>query len=241
MLSEVKIDPGGMHDVVKTRNGERRTLCGLFTRRMRWGLSGRGWVFFALIASLGATVIVLNLHPFLALTARVPSDTLVVEGWVHEFAIKAAVREYYDHGYKMVFTTGGPVIGKGGYINDYNTSASVGAELLEKDGLPSSRVQMVPSRVMSRDRTYSSAVALRSWFAEHGIKEAAVNVLTEDAHARRTRLLFQKALGPKIQVGVIAVHSPDYQTNRWWQYSDGVREVIGETIAYVYAKLFFDA
>ena len=56
--------------------------------------------------------------------------------------------------YERVFTTGGPVAGTGGYINDYNTSASVGADLLTKNGLSEESVQMVPSRVMDRDRTY---------------------------------------------------------------------------------------
>ena len=64
-------------------------------------------------------------------------------------------------------------------------------------------------------------------------------MVTEDLHARRTRLLFQKALGDKVDVGVIGIPNPDYDAKHWWRYSDGVREVIGESIAYVYAKLFF--
>jgi hypothetical protein len=38
---------------------------------------------------------------------------------------------------------------------------------------------------------------------------------------------------------VIAVSNPDYDPKDWWRYSDGVREVIGETIAYIYARCFF--
>jgi hypothetical protein len=63
--------------------------------------------------------------------------------------------------------------------------------------------------------------------------------LTEDAHARRTRLLYQKAFGKKVAVGIIAVSNPDYNPTQWWRYSDGVREVIGESIAYIYARFFF--
>jgi hypothetical protein len=40
-------------------------------------------------------------------------------------------------------------------------------------------------------------------------------------------------------VGIIAVANPDYNPTQWWRYSDGVREVIGESIAYIYAKFFF--
>ena len=66
-----------------------------------------------------------------------------------------------------------------------------------------------------------------------------MNVLTEEAHARRTWLLFQEALGKDVQVGVISVPNPDYDASHWWLYSDGVRDVIAETIAYIYAKFFF--
>src|SRR5206468_5726458 len=127
----------------------------------------------------------------------------------------------------------------GGYTNDYQTSASVGAEALKKFGIPEDVIQMVPSHVICRDRTYGSAIALRDWFQEHNVSINAVNVLTEDAHARRTRLLYQKAFGKSVIVGVIAASNPDYRPEHWWRYSDGVREVVGESIAYVYAKLFF--
>ena len=68
---------------------------------------------------------------------------------------------------------------------------------------------------------------------------SSINVLTEGAHARRTRLLYQKAFDQNVTVGIIAVSNPDYNPKQWWRYSDGVREVIGESIAYIYAKFFF--
>jgi hypothetical protein len=67
----------------------------------------------------------------------------------------------------------------------------------------------------------------------------SINVLTEDAHARRTRLLYHKAFGKSVTVGIIGVANPDYDSTQWWRYSDGVREVIGESIAYIYARFFF--
>ena len=67
---------------------------------------------------------------------------------------------------------------------------------------------------------------------------SSINVLTEGAHARRTRLLYQKAFGKNVAVGVVAISNPNYDPTQWWRYSDGVREVIGESIAYVYARFF---
>ena len=57
----------------------------------------------------------------------------MVEGWIPEYAIRAAEEEFRSS-YQRVFTTGGPVQGTGGYTNDYNTSASVGGDLLRKNG-----------------------------------------------------------------------------------------------------------
>jgi uncharacterized SAM-binding protein YcdF (DUF218 family) len=115
----------------------------------------------------------------------------------------------------------------------------VGAELLTKNGLPIESVEMVPSHVMDRERTYGSAVALRSWFRGHNLVARSLNVLTEDVHARRSRLLFQEALGKDIKVGIIAVPNPDYDSRHWWRYSAGVKGVSNETIAYGYAKFLF--
>jgi uncharacterized SAM-binding protein YcdF (DUF218 family) len=222
-----------------SNGGSSSKLFGILTRKTRWRLSWRGWLIIAAIVGVVTGLVVLGIYPFLAITNRVNADFLVVEGWVHQYTAGAAAEEFRARSYQRVFATGGPVNGSGGYINDQNTSASVGADLLKKAGVPSELVQMVPSRVLGRDRTYSSAIALREWFRQHNLQVRSINVVTEDAHARRTRLLFQKALGNGVKVGIISVPSPDYDAKHWWRYSEGVREVIGESIAYIYAKIFF--
>ena len=214
-------------------------FCGIFVRKERWGLSWRGRLIVALLGVLTGVLLLLTAEPFLAETHRVNSDTLVVEGWIHEYAIREAVEEFRRGSYQRVLSTGGPVVGNGGYVNDYQTSASVGADELKKRGVPSQMVQMVPSRVGNRDRTYASAVALREWFREHDMTVNSLNVLTEDTHARRTHLLFEKALGKNVTVGIIAVPNPDYDARRWWKYSEGVKDVVSEGIAYLYARLLF--
>jgi hypothetical protein len=214
-------------------------LFGIFTRKERLGLSWRGWLIIFAAALTTFCTFLFRIYPFLAVTHPVDTNILVIEGWIHEYAVHAAVEEFRSNHYERVFATGGPVKGTGGYINDYNTSANVGAEMLTKNGLPNESLQMVPSRVMDRDRTYGSAVALRNWCREHNMRVRSLNVLTEDVHARRSQLLFAKALGPEIAVGIIAVPNPDYDARRWWRYSEGVKDVISETAAYLYAKLLF--
>jgi DUF218 domain len=226
-------------DVMPSYGKSSQRFWGILTRKERWRLSWRGWLLVTSMGLVSAYFVFVNVYPFLATTQRVNTNVLVVEGWVQKYAIRSAVEEFKAGSYQRVFTTGGPVVGNGGYINDYNTAASVGAELLKNFGLPSESLQMVPSRIIGRERTYSSAVALRDWFHEHNTPVRSFNVLTEDAHARRTRLLYQKAFGRNVTVGVIAVSNPDYDPTQWWRYSDGVREIIGESIAYIYARFFF--
>ena len=132
---------------------------GTFVRKKRWGLSWRGWLIVLAGVILAFSAFLLRVYPFLAVTHRVDTNVLVVEGWIHEYAIRAALKEFQSNHYERVFTTGGPVEGAGGYVNDYQTEASVGTELLTKNGLPIESVEMVPSRVMNRDRTYGSARA----------------------------------------------------------------------------------
>jgi uncharacterized SAM-binding protein YcdF (DUF218 family) len=196
-------------------------------------------LFLTLIVAGCALGVFFRIHPFLAITQRMPTDLLVVEGWISDSAIRGAAAEFTNGFYQRLFTTGGPVHGSGAYSNDYSTSASIGAGRLRKAGVPPQFVQMAPSRVRDRDRTYGSAVALRDWLREHDQHVTRINVLTEGVHARRSRLLFQKAFGDDVSVGVIAVPNSDYDESHWWRYSEGVKEVISEGAAYLYVRFFF--
>lgn len=191
-----------------------------------------------MIVFLASYWLITCIYPFLAENHRINANVLVVEGWIHEYAIRAAVKEFRTGAYEAVVATGGPVEGSGGYTNDFNTSASVGADLLKKNGLPTGVLFMAPSRVMDRDRTYASGVALRRWLASQNVNVRGINIVTENTHARRSRLLFKKALGGKINVGIIAVDNPDYDPKRWWSYSAGVKDVVSEGFSYLYAVFF---
>src|SRR6266566_951794 len=220
-------------------NQASQKFWGLLKWKERWGLSWRGWLLLTLLGLASASLLFVNVHPFLAVTRRVDTNNLVVEGWIQRYAFRAATKEFNSGSYEHIFTTGGPENGSGGYVNDYQTSASVGAEALKRLGIPEDMIQMAPSRVIGRERTYSSAVALRDWFYEHNVPVQSMNVLTEDCHARRTQLLFKKVFGENVPVGIIAVPNPDYNPKYWWHYSEGVREVISESIAYMYARFLF--
>jgi hypothetical protein len=116
--------------------------------------------------------------------------------------------------------------------------AAVGS--LVAAGVPGAAIVEAMGAPVHQDRTYHSAVNVRRWLESQGITSSSVDVITLGPHARRSRLLFEAALGPDVTVGVYAVPDPRYDLAHWWRSSEGVRSVLGETIAYVYARLFFD-
>src|SRR5205814_7146012 len=83
-----------------TSPSKPKALAGLLVRRYRWGLSARGFIVLGLTLATGFVAFVLESHPFLAITSPVPSDTLVVEGWMNEYAIRQAAAEYASGHYR---------------------------------------------------------------------------------------------------------------------------------------------
>jgi hypothetical protein len=223
----------------KVTTAPRHALGGLLDQRARWSLTFRGWsVLTFLLLGMGA-VLFFQVQPFLAVTDRVPADVMVVEGWLPRYAMNAAVSEFKTGAYQRAYTTGGPVHGGDFCDFQYESAAQLGAARLSAAGLAKDMIQEVPSRIRDRDRTYSSAIALRDWLRDQHLSVRSLNVVTMGVHARRTQLLYQMAFGNSVKVGIISVPDDDYPAARWWRYSDGVRSVIGETIAYLYARLLF--
>lgn len=198
----------------------------------------QGWLLLVFILAALSVVTVRVLHPFLAVTEPVEGGLLVVEGWVSDIALEATFAEFKKHHYEKVCVTGGPIDHKA-WLNDFETLAEEGAAALLKRGLNRNDVQAVPSALVRKDRTYAEAQALSKWMRDSGVAVTTVHLITEGAHGRRSRLLFQRALGSSVVVGVTSVPSSDYDSERWWQSSAGVREVVGETLAYGYARFLF--
>ncbi len=179
-----------------------------------------------------------GLHPFLAVNRPVDAEYLVIEGWVPGYAVEEGMKEFRAHQYGRLFTTGGPSRGDAA-AEAYPALAELAATHLKKLGLPPDKVEPIRSPAVVRDRTYSSAVGLRKWFEEHQVPVKAVNVMTVGTHARRSRLMFEKALGGQVRVGIIAIQNQAYDPKRWWKSSEGTKEIVSEAVSYLYARIFF--
>ncbi len=225
--------------VSNSRGCERMTrFAGLFRSQLCWVLTWRGRLC-ACVSALSVTFILLvGVHPFLALTERVPAHLLVVEGWVPTACLKAAADEFDSGKYEQAVLVR-PVLDIGDKYESGRFSVHWLARLLVADGIPDSRLATLFPNVARKDRTYHSALAVKEWLSEQHLSVAALNVATTGPHARRSRLLYEKAFGPGVKIGIVALQSPEYDPRHWWRTSEGVREVIGESVAYVYARFFF--
>ena len=175
---------------------------------------------------------------FLTVNDPAPGGVFVVEGWMSPPQAKNALEEFQRGTYSGLYVTGEP-IDKGSPLNQYDSYAEMTADVLRRLGADSATLHAVPAPKVARDRTYSTALALKKALLAEGISIAKVNVVSGATHTRRSRLLYEMAFGSGTRVGAIAVPERDFDPARWWKTSSGVREVTGEFIAYLYARLLF--
>lgn len=217
---------------------EKTQYLGLIRRRQCLLPTWRGWLILLLLVIGFAVIGVRCLYPFLAPNDALPGGVMVVEGWAPDYALELAAREFHLNHYEKVYVTGGP-LDIGSFLSEYKTFADRGAASLLKMGLTTNEVQAVPAPFARQDRTYTAATALRNWWRAHNLAPTAVQLMSEGAHARRSRLLYRKALGSDARVGVTAIPDKNYDPRHWWRSSAGFRSVLDESIAYFYVIFFF--
>lgn len=207
-------------------------------KKSRFCLTKRDWAL--LIISIAGLIfgLVSSIHPFLAIDKPIDSEILVVEGWLPDYALKQAINEFSNNNYTLLITTGGPLL-KGYHLSHYKTEAELGAAIIKKFGFDKEKIIATPAPYVIKDRTYNSAKALKKWIANSNPNIKTINLFSLGAHSRRSWILFKKALGDSIAVGIISADNLSYDPEHWWKSSDGVRTVLSEAIAYIYARLFF--
>jgi hypothetical protein len=204
------------------------------SRRLTW----LGWLLMIILIAGAFFAFFANLYPFLATNKTPHAGVMIVEGWIHDFALRDAVDMYAKGDYSKIVCTGTP-IETGSYIQQYNSYPEMTAARLLKMGIPEEQIIVTIADENKKDRTYMAAVALREGIMAYNIREIDMHLVTVGPHGRRSRMLFKKALGKDYRIGVTCLQDSAYDADEWYKCSEGVRSVIGEFIAYVYARLFF--
>lgn len=217
---------------------QNTAMWGLLRRRQCLLPTWRGCLALLLVFGALAFAGAHTIYPFLAVNDPRPGGVLVVEGWAPDYALEFVVAEFNRNHYERLLVTGGP-LEEGHFLIEYKTLAELGMATLVKLGLTTNDVQAVPAPLVRRDRTYASAVTLKRWLRERGLSPRRFTLMSMGPHARRSRLLFEKALGKGATVGVIAVPTRGFDPEHWWRSSAGFRLVTGELLAYAYTRLFF--
>jgi hypothetical protein len=221
--------------------GAPRKLGGLLVRKERWALSWKGNLVVLALCLAAWFIFLRSICPFLGVTAKTGGPLLVIEGWIPPTVLHQAAAEYKTGQYQHVLIVRPILLGttnkyeSGEYYGDYV------ANLLVEYGIPKESLDTIFCPNSRKDRTYHSALAARRWLAAHYPDVRSFDLATFHLHARRSRLLYEKAFAGQDRIGIIALDDPTYDPRHWWRYSEGVREVISEGTAYLYARFLFHA
>jgi DUF218 domain len=208
----------------------------LFQRRTVWWPTWLGWCL--LVACLLTPICwsFIAGESFLSQTQSSPgADVLVVEGWIGREGVRAAAREFQEHGYKYLATSGGPTLGRWERERS-NYAEMAGLELMEL-GIPRDKIIIAPCKDTESRRTFESAVAVSHALQAAQLQPKALDVFTYGPHARRSRLVYGKVLGPETKVGVISWKPTEYGSEPWWRSSQRAKELLSESVGYAFEVL----
>jgi hypothetical protein len=180
---------------------------------------------------------VTHAESFLALTEKLPGDVLVVEGWIGRNGIRASTDEFQHGNYRYIVANGGLTSGRWG--EDAPTSyAEMAALEMIRSGIPRAKIIVATSQDTERHRIFASAIAVLQVLDRMGIRPKRINVFSFGPHARRSALVFRKVFDNEMKVGIIAWMPPEYESEPWWRSSERSRELLDESVAYLYELAF---
>ena len=152
-----------------------------------------------------------SIHPFLAQTKPIESKIIVVEGFIPDFAIEVSKSIFNDGQYELMIITGKKKL-KGSYIDEYENDGLHSAATLEKMGFDTTKIKVIAiDEDIQKDRTYATALAVKHWLKKSN-NPCSFNVITLGCHARRSHLLFEKAMEKNAAIGIIAIED-SYKDN----------------------------
>lgn len=210
----------------------------LFTRKNVYVPTAAGWLMLFALFGFFFWLSLHGIYPFLSKPQKPGSDILVVEGWLPDNGLRAAIDFYRANGYKRMIITGIPITQwthTTPHTNMADASAETMRRMLFRDTI---YTVSIPSNIY-RDRTYATAVALKMRFEEWGLPpEQSFDLYSMGAHARRSWNMFRKAF-PDTHIGLLVATDQSFDPETWYKSSRGFRTVSSEWISYWYTALAF--
>jgi hypothetical protein len=211
----------------------------IVSKKERWGATPFG-NFLKLISLLLVIFLYAKcIHPFLSYHHPVESKIMVVEGFIPDHSLLQAYDIFQNDNYKFMIITG-KKREKGAQLDSFGNDGKYSAAILRKMGMRDEQMQVVTMDFdIKKDRTFATAEAVNDWIKNNRKDIQSVNIVSIGCHSRRSHLLFKKAFDSNIELGIIATNNPSYDPEKWWKSSRGFREVVQESIAWIYARFFF--
>lgn len=209
----------------------------LFRPRRVWMPTAAGWAVLLLMLTSPAVLWCFCAESFLSVTDRVAGSVLVVEAWTGAEGADAAAREFRSRPQYRYIVVAGGLTGEP-WTRRRWSYPELAAEELRRDGIPGPVIIQARRGDVRSQRTYQTALAARRSLEARGLFPNAINVLTQSVHARRSRLVYQRAFGMKVQVGVISWRPAGSQLGHWWSSSNRALDLIKESLAYPWEALF---
>ncbi len=210
-------------------------LVHISTRRC---LTPFGMFCAALFLLLILSGLLAGLYPFLAPDHPPHQGILVIEGWIDDPTLEKALDLYRQGKHKKIICTGIP-LETGSFLAAYKTYPEMTAARLVQLGVSADQIHVPVTEPVITDRTYRAACALHRLLEKEDFGITNLHLVTTGPHGRRSLFLYRKALGNNYSIGITSLPDTHYDPARWYACSEGVRAVISESIAYLYAKLLF--
>jgi hypothetical protein len=210
----------------------------LFVTKQCRRLTLWGWLVLLLLLALVFRLWLGTVCSWLSLNQPVPAKTLVVEGWIEDYALQHAVDFYRKNNYNHMIVTGLPITQWRDYVTFKNTAQGAVA-VMKRYGFKDTVYKAVIPLSVTINRTYNTAVATRLLFQKHPEFGKSFNIYSVGVHARRTHLMFERAFGNPYKIGVIADTDRTFDPEHWWRTSKGFRNVSNEFVAFNYVWAFF--
>ncbi|MCP4335733.1 MAG: hypothetical protein GY785_24050 [Gammaproteobacteria bacterium] len=196
-----------------------------------------GWAAILLVLGLIAVFVFRNIALYLTVNEPVGADYLVIEAWMYKEELDQA-HDYFDaNDYQFAILVGGPI------SNDFHEMdsnfAQRAADYLRLKGMPADKMVVLAPPHSAQNRTFLNAVFVRDWFLEQGGEVANIDVFTSPAHTRRSRELYQIALGESIEVGIVPSNPSDFDPAYWWRSSRLGKGVAVEFAGWLLVKCCF--
>ena len=199
--------------------------------------SSSKWVLFGIISAV-LIFVVMFIHDFLAVNNPVGEGILVVEAWIPAQTLAESANVFNSRHYNDLVVVGGPIQGMGSNSNHPTTYDDLAAKRLQKLGFDTKKLVKISVPGVSAGRTLASATAVKRWLSSSGISVCCVEVFTKGVHARKSWILFRRALGDGYRVGIIAGSDESYDRRFWFFSTRGIRIVVRNLAGYMYSTLW---